>query len=83
MDAGGLVSRPLEFRVLGPVQVVHDGVATRIGSTTQRTLLALLLMRPNEVVSTDRLLDVLWSDNQPEARRKLWFCAITRTVRDR
>jgi DNA-binding SARP family transcriptional activator len=63
----------LEFRVLGPVEVVYDGVATRIGSATQRTLLALLLMHPNEVVSTDRLLDVLWADNPPQARRKLWF----------
>src|SRR6266545_3670528 len=45
----------------------------RIGSPTQRTLLALLLMHPNEVVSTDRIVDVLWPDNPPEARRKLWF----------
>ena len=68
-----VVSRTLEFRVLGPVEVVRDGVATRIGSATQRTLLALLLMHPNEVVSTDRIIDVLWADNPPEARRKLWF----------
>jgi DNA-binding SARP family transcriptional activator len=67
------VSKTLEFRVLGPLEVVHDGVATRIGSPTQRTLLALLLMHPNEVVSTDRIVDVFWPDNPPEARRKLWF----------
>jgi DNA-binding SARP family transcriptional activator/tetratricopeptide (TPR) repeat protein len=67
------VSGALEFRVLGPVEVVHDGVARRIGSPTQRTLLALLLMHPNGVVSTDRIIDVLWPDNPPEARRKLWF----------
>src|SRR6266496_3594651 len=67
------VSGPLEFRVLGPVEVVHDGAARRIGSPTQRTLLALLLMHPNEVVSTDRIVDVLWPDNPLEARRKLWF----------
>src|SRR5215472_2457995 len=30
-------------------------------------------MHPNEVVSTDRIIDVLWPDNLPEARRKLWF----------
>jgi DNA-binding SARP family transcriptional activator len=58
--------------VLGPLEVVHDGVARRIGSGTQRTLLALLLMHPNEVASTDRVVDVLWPDD-PEARRKLWF----------
>jgi DNA-binding SARP family transcriptional activator len=67
------VSGSLELRVLGPVEVVLDGVARRIGSPIQRTLLALLLVRPNEVVSTDRIVDVLWPDNPPEARRKLWF----------
>ena len=59
--------------MLGPVEVVLDGVARRIGSPIQRTLLALLLVHPNEVVSTDRIVDVLWPDNPPEARRKLWF----------
>jgi DNA-binding SARP family transcriptional activator len=68
-----VVSGELEFRVLGPVEVVRNGVATRIGSSTQRTLLGLLLMHPNEVVSTDRIIEVLWPDNPPEARRKLWF----------
>jgi DNA-binding SARP family transcriptional activator len=63
----------LEFRVLGPLEVVHDGAAMRIGSPTQRTLLALLLMQPNEDVSSDRILDTLWPDDTPEARRKLWF----------
>ncbi|HYY74448.1 MAG TPA: BTAD domain-containing putative transcriptional regulator, partial [Solirubrobacterales bacterium] len=63
----------LEFRVLGPVEIVRNGVARRIGSPIQRTLLALLLMHANEVVSTDRIVDVLWPDNPPEARRKLWF----------
>jgi DNA-binding SARP family transcriptional activator len=67
------VSKALEFRVLGPLEVAYDGVASRIGSPTQRTLLALLLMHPNEIVSTDRILDVLWLDDGPEARRKLWF----------
>jgi DNA-binding SARP family transcriptional activator len=63
----------IEFRVLGAVEVVVDGVATRIGSPIQRTLLALLLTHPNDIVSTDRIIDVLWPGNPPEARRKLWF----------
>jgi DNA-binding SARP family transcriptional activator/tetratricopeptide (TPR) repeat protein len=65
--------RTIEFRVLGPVEVVVDGVTVRIGSRTQRTLLALLLMQPNELVSTDRIVEALWRDNPPEAHRKLWF----------
>jgi DNA-binding SARP family transcriptional activator len=63
----------VEFRILGPVEVVRDGSSTRIGSPTQRTLLALLLRQPNEIVSTDRIIDVLWPDDPAEGRRKLWF----------
>ena len=62
-----------ELRVLGPVEVALDGAARRIGSPIQRTLLALLLTRPNEVLTTDRIVDVLWPENPPDARRKLWF----------
>src|SRR4029450_12674220 len=58
LDAERAVRRALEFRVLGPVEVVLDGEVMRIGSPTQRTLLALLLMHANEVVSTDRIVDV-------------------------
>jgi DNA-binding SARP family transcriptional activator len=67
------VSGALGFRILGPVEVVRDGVAARIGSPTQRTLLALLLRQPNEIVSTDRMVEVLWPDDPSEGRRKLWF----------
>lgn len=63
----------MEFRVLGPVEVLVDDVPARIGSATQRTLLALLLAHPNEVVSTDRIVDALWPDDPLGARRKLWF----------
>src|SRR3970282_105963 len=57
----------------GRVEVVLDGLAARLGSPTQRTLLALLLMHPNQVVSAEGIVDVLWRDNPSEARRKLWF----------
>jgi hypothetical protein len=48
------VTAATEFRVLGPVEFILDGVAIHIGSSTQRTLLALLLIHRNEVVSTHR-----------------------------
>jgi DNA-binding SARP family transcriptional activator len=67
------VGGSLEFRVLGPVEVVLDSVAKRVGSPIQRTLLALLLVHQNEVVSADRIVDALWPDNPLDGRRKLWF----------
>jgi DNA-binding SARP family transcriptional activator len=50
---------------LGPLEVVEHGHALPLGGARQRTLLALLLTRPNEVVSTDRLIDELWGARPP------------------
>ncbi len=50
----------MEFRILGPLEVVERGRALTLGGPRQRGLLALLLTRANEVVSTDRLIDELW-----------------------
>jgi DNA-binding SARP family transcriptional activator len=52
--------RSVEFRILGPLEVVERGRVLTLGGPRQRALLALLLTRANEVVSTDRLIDELW-----------------------
>ena len=51
--------------VLGPLEVVRDGERVRLGSGQQRRLLAVLVVHANEVVSSDRLVDVLWGDGPP------------------
>ena len=58
-------SRVLEFRILGPLEVVRDGVPLQLGGQKQRALLAILLLRANEVVATDRLVDELWGEQPP------------------
>jgi DNA-binding SARP family transcriptional activator len=55
----------LEFRILGPLEVIHRGRRLTLGGSRQRALLALLLTRANEVVSTDRLIDELWGAQPP------------------
>ena len=57
----------MEFRILGPLEVVEQGRALPLGGARQRTLLALLLTRANEVVSADRLIDELWGAQPPRA----------------
>jgi DNA-binding SARP family transcriptional activator len=57
----------LEFRILGPLEVVAEGRALALGGSRQRTLLALLLTRANEVVSADRLIDELWGGRPPKS----------------
>jgi DNA-binding SARP family transcriptional activator len=55
----------VEFRILGPLEVVEQGRALPLGGARQRTLLALLLTRANEVVSAERLVDELWGAQPP------------------
>ena len=38
-----------------------------LGGTKQRAVLALLLLRANEVVSLDRLIDELWGESPPDS----------------
>jgi DNA-binding SARP family transcriptional activator len=73
-DAGAgqtaVTTRPrLEFLVLGPLDVVRDGVGLDLGSRKQRAVLALLLLNANRVVPTERLIDELWGDAPPETAR--------------
>jgi DNA-binding SARP family transcriptional activator/class 3 adenylate cyclase len=55
----------IEFRILGPLQVVKDGRVLPLGGIKQRGLLALLLLDRNRVVPRDRLIDALWGDEPP------------------
>jgi DNA-binding SARP family transcriptional activator len=57
----------MEFRILGPLEVADDGRLLALGGTKQRALLALLLLRANEVVSRDRLIDELWGGSPPDS----------------
>lgn len=62
----------MEFRILGPLQVVKDGSTIDLGPPQQRALLALLLVHANRVVTTDRILDALWGDETEGKTNALW-----------
>ncbi len=55
----------LQFRVLGPIDVVADGSPLRLAGEKPRALLAFLLLHANELVSRDRLVDALWGERSP------------------
>jgi DNA-binding SARP family transcriptional activator len=55
----------MEFRLLGPLEVSDRGRHVALGGQKQRSLLALLLLHANEVVSSDRLVDELWGGDAP------------------
>ncbi|MGH3079443.1 MAG: BTAD domain-containing putative transcriptional regulator, partial [Gaiellaceae bacterium] len=56
----------MEFRILGPLEAWDGGREVTLGGPKPRALLALLLLHPNEVVSSDRLIDELWGAESPE-----------------
>jgi DNA-binding SARP family transcriptional activator len=57
----------MEFRILGPLDVLDEGTPVPLGRGRERALLALPLTHANEVVSVDRLVDELWSSEPPKA----------------
>jgi DNA-binding SARP family transcriptional activator len=56
----------MEFRILGPLEAWDQGREVSLGGPKPRALLAALLLHPNEVVPTDRLIDELWGEDSPE-----------------
>ena len=60
----------MEFRILGPLEVVEEGRPVALSGEKQRALLALLLLEPNCAVARDRLIDALWEDERPDTAPK-------------
>ncbi|MFF5107624.1 BTAD domain-containing putative transcriptional regulator [Streptosporangium sp. NPDC000509] len=63
--------RDMEFRVLGPVGIWRDERFVSVVGQKQRTLLAVLVLNANRVVSHDRLLVALWGSAVPASGRRL------------
>ena len=61
----------MRFGILGPLQVIgDDGRELVLGGRMPRAVLALLLLRANEVVSSDQLVEALWAGAPPASGAK-------------
>src|SRR4051812_832100 len=70
--ASGRRTATMEVRLLGQMEVVVGGGPVDIGGRLPRSILAVLSISPNQVVSADRLADDVWSgDPPPSATRTL------------
>jgi DNA-binding SARP family transcriptional activator/ABC-type branched-subunit amino acid transport system substrate-binding protein/streptogramin lyase len=67
----GLEEGVMEFRLLGPLEVVDGDGAVRLAEGRQRGVLVLLLLHRNETVSSDRLIDALWGERPPATAAKV------------
>src|SRR5215218_5958725 len=68
----------MNFRILGPLEVLDHERVLDVGGGKQRSVLALLLLHPNEVVSSDHLIDGLWPDDPPPSAPKIVQAHVSR-----
>jgi DNA-binding SARP family transcriptional activator len=71
----------IEFRILGPLEVVRDGRSIPLGRQRQRGVLALLVLRSGEVVPSGRLIDELWGDEASESALNALQATVSRLRR--
>jgi DNA-binding SARP family transcriptional activator/streptogramin lyase len=60
----------VEYRILGPLEVVDEARPVALGRLKERLVLAVLLLHANELVSRERLIDELWGTSPPPTARK-------------
>jgi DNA-binding SARP family transcriptional activator len=67
----------MEFRILGPLEVLDGGRPLSIRRGKEQALLAYLLLHANEVVPTELLIDVLWDERPPPTAAKVLQNAVS------
>jgi predicted ATPase/DNA-binding SARP family transcriptional activator len=60
----------MEYRVLGPLEVVENGRRLNLGGAKQQAVLACLLVHIDQTVALERLVDELWDEAPPETAQK-------------
>jgi WD40 repeat protein/DNA-binding SARP family transcriptional activator/class 3 adenylate cyclase len=61
----------MQFRVLGPLEVDAGGGPIPLGGPKQRAVLAHLLVRANQLVPAETLVDEVWGEEPPEQARNI------------
>jgi DNA-binding SARP family transcriptional activator/WD40 repeat protein len=67
----------LQFRILGALEVGRSDESIALGGPQQRAVLAHLIVRVNELVPTDVLVDEIWGDEAPESARSTIYTYVS------
>src|SRR5215210_5763111 len=59
------------FRILGPLEVDVGGDTVPLGGPKQRAVLAHLVLRANQLVPAETLIDEIWAEEPPEKARNV------------
>ncbi len=71
----------MEFRILGPTEVLDGRRSVSLPSGRGRALLALLVLHAGEPISADRLIDELWGEDPPPTARTVVHGLVARLRR--
>ncbi len=72
---------PIEIRVLGPLEALVDDEPIELGTSQQRTLVALLALHAGTAVRVSTIEDVLWGASQPRSATKVVQTYVSRLRR--
>ena len=78
LSTASAYGRGVEFRVLGPLEVLDDGRPLPIGGPKQRAVLAHLILQPNRIVPAERLIEDVWGEEPPETARNVMQSYVSR-----
>lgn len=79
-DFSVAVEEMIEFRLLGSVELVVDGITIDLGPSKQRGIIAAMLAEPERPISTEALVDRVW-DDPPDTVRHSVYTYMTRLRR--
>ena len=72
----------VEFLILGPLELRHEGHPIELGGTRRRALVAALLLRAGELVSPDWLIQALWGEEAAPSAANALQAHVSRVRRD-
>ena len=72
----------VEFLILGPLEIRHDGAPLELGGTRRRALIAALLLRAGELVPADALIQALWGEEAAPSAANALQAHVSRARRD-
>jgi pentatricopeptide repeat protein len=74
----------VDFRLLGPLEVRRDGAVLALGGPRQRAVLAVLVLRANEVVTVRTLVEAVWETAPVSADTNIrtYIAALRRLLRE-
>ena len=70
IEPRGVPSLAVQVRLLGPLELTGQDGPIALSTPKLRTLLVVLAIQPNDVVSEVRLIDALWGETAPRTAAK-------------